>query len=151
MKRRNGKAEKIYIPTDKEILESIYRSYYDDFMKYTKGDPVQHTRIYVPTDIQRIANELSVDREVIFGILYYHMEDKYGYTDSDGSRVHFFALQAGKEKDCVNFPYLSSVLAELRDREEKCPYGKRVNTCSRILVIFSLVFSIVAVLVSLNL
>jgi hypothetical protein len=51
---------------------------------------------------------------IIFGRLYYHLQNKYGYTKEDGGKVPFFTMQAGSDEYCVNFPYLSSILATLR-------------------------------------
>jgi len=46
--------------------------------------------------------------------LYYDLENRYGYTKDDGSKVHFFSLGAGEDRHCVNLPLLASVLAGLR-------------------------------------
>lgn len=60
-----------------------------------------------------IAKNLGVDPDIIFGRLYYHLDKKYGYTQTDGSQVHLFAFTVGKDRHAVNFPLLSAVLAEL--------------------------------------
>lgn len=99
-------------PTDREILKKIHDNYYNDFCAFDKGEPVRDSKVYVPIDCQKIANELDVDPDIIFGRLYYHLEKKHGYTQDGGAKVHLFALQTGKDRHTVNFPLLSAIVAE---------------------------------------
>lgn len=130
------------IPTDLKILDIIYNSYYDEFSSFIKENPTRKTKLYVPIDIQAIANELNVDGDVIFGRLYYHLEKKYGYTNEDNSKVYFFALKIGEDTHCVNFPYLASILAELQDNQKKYKTGTTI-------ALISLGISIASIAVSL--
>lgn len=107
------------IPTDLEVLEAIHNNYYSVFSEYCKGESERTAKIYVPIDCEKIANQLSVDPDIIFGRLYYHLEKKYGYRKANDSVVHFFALDLGKDKHCINFPLLTSVLAGLREERRK--------------------------------
>ena len=43
----------------------------------------------------------------------HHLDKKYGYIQSDGSKVYLFAFAVGKDRHAVNFPLLSAVLAKL--------------------------------------
>ena len=106
-------------PTDLKILDAIYDRYYDVFSNYEKDPSSRSSKIYVPIDIALVAKDLRMDGDIIFGRLYYHLEDRYGYAHEDGSRVHFFAMQLGGDRHCVNFPYVASVLANLRDEDRK--------------------------------
>ena len=83
------------LPTDRDILKKIYNKYYETFKDYQKESKSRSSKIYVPVDIENIAEELSIDCHLIFGRLYYHMDKKYGYTQSDGSKVHLFTPKAG--------------------------------------------------------
>jgi hypothetical protein len=130
------------IPTDIEILDIIYNSYYDEFTHYTNESPSRNTKIYLPIDISEVADKLKVDGDVVFGRLYYHLENKYGYKNEDDSKISFFALKAGNDLHCVNFPYLASVLAELRDKQKEYRTGT-------VIALFSLCISIVSLIVSL--
>ncbi|MGL4713256.1 MAG: hypothetical protein ACRCWP_12090, partial [Shewanella sp.] len=106
----NGDSLRMRSPTDLEVLERIYSKYYQDFTEYEDDENIRASKIYVPISCDEIAKKLKVDGDIVFGRLYYHMEKKYGYKQSDGSNVHFFAFRVGKESHCVNFPLLSSVL-----------------------------------------
>jgi len=39
------------LPTDREILEVIYRRYYNAFAAFSKESPDRETKIYVPIDV----------------------------------------------------------------------------------------------------
>jgi hypothetical protein len=107
------------IPTDLELLNTIYERYYDEFAKHSKEEKLRESKIYVPIDCAEIAKQLGVDADIIFGRLYYHMQNKYGYAQDDGSKVAFFTLKVGQDRHCVNFPYLASVLATLRHERSR--------------------------------
>jgi len=107
------------IPTDLKILQAIYDVYHEEFGKFVKGGGGRSTKIYMPIDIERIAHDLRVDQDLVFGRLYYHLEHKYGYKQSDGVNVYFFALRIGDDIHCVNFPFMAAVLADLQDQSRK--------------------------------
>jgi len=73
----------------------------------------------VPIDIEKVATQLGVDADMVFGRLYYDLEKKYGYEKGDGHRVVLFTPVAGKDSMCVNFPLLASVVADLRGQRLK--------------------------------
>lgn len=131
------------IPTDLKILNIIYNSYYNEFSSFDEESPTRKTKIYVPIDIQAVADKLNVDGDVIFGRLYYHLEKKHGYTNEDNSKVAFFSLRIGDSSHCVNFPYLASILAELLDNQKK-------YKISTIIAFISLGVSIISLLISLS-
>ena len=107
------------IPTDFELLTFIYNHYYEDYESFIKEDNKRNTKIYVPIDCKVIADHFKVDRDIIFGRLYYHLENKYKYQQHDGVWVYFYTLSLGTDIKCINFPYMASVLAELSDKESK--------------------------------
>lgn len=107
------------LPTDLKLLSVIYEMYYDKFVNFVKSDPSRSAKIYVPIDCTAVAGRLGVDPDIVFGRLYYHLEKKYGYTQDDGAKVHFFSLKVGEDVKCVNFPLLASVLAGLRHENRK--------------------------------
>jgi hypothetical protein len=102
-------------PTDREILKKIHKRYYKVFGNFDRDstNPERASKIYVPIACEVIAQDLGVDPDIIFGRLYYHLDKKYGYTQTDGAQVHLFAFAVGKDRHAVNFPLLSAVLAEL--------------------------------------
>ncbi|MCK4675813.1 MAG: hypothetical protein KAT61_07835 [Gammaproteobacteria bacterium] len=100
-------------PTDREILKLIYERYYNEFISFDGETSDRPHKIFIPIDCIAIAKELGVDEDIVFGRLYYHLEKKYGYTMDDGSHVHLFTMNFGKQHHVIHFPLLSSVLAEM--------------------------------------
>jgi len=100
-------------------LRTIHKSYYKQFAKFDRNDPdsVRSAKIYVPIDCKLIAKKLNVDPDIVFGRLYYHLDKKYSYENSDGSKVHLFALKVGNDSHAINFPVLSAVLADLEEKQ----------------------------------
>ena len=129
------------VPTDYEVLNAIYDRYYKTFAGFSADAPDREAKIYVPIDIREIAHRLGVDGDIVFGRLYYHLEQKFGYKNDDGSSVHFFTLGVGEDRHCVNFPLLGAVLAGLREDRTK-------NLWAIWLAITSLVISIISIIVS---
>ena len=110
------------IPSDYDILNEIYELHYDDFIHYMnnrEGNTDRNSKIYVPVNILAVAHKLNVDPDIIFGRLYYDLEKRYGYEQSNGAKVAFFTPRSGSDKNCINFPYLSSVVADLREKRKK--------------------------------
>ena len=88
------------LPTDLQILEAIYDRYHDDFVNFKEKTPQRPVKNFVPIDVQAIASEVRVDREIVFGRLYYHLQEKHGLdaTDRVGGargRVPFFTKETG--------------------------------------------------------
>jgi hypothetical protein len=133
------------LPTDLKILNAVYERYYDEFASYTDGGDSRNAKIYVPIDIKQLAEDLNVDGDIIFGRLYYHLDKKYGYRQEDDSRVPFFGLRVGKDKNCVNFPLMASVLADLRDRARRNRTATWIASGSLIISVIAIVISILGV------
>lgn len=129
------------IPSDLQILQTIYEVYYDEYKNFIRGSSDRESKIYVPIDCKKIADRLNVDSDIVFGRLYYYLEHRYAYTQSDGAKVHFFALKVGQDNKCINFPYLASVLAGLQIEHN------RFKT-TLIVSIFALFFSLISLVVS---
>lgn len=110
--------KKLKSPTDLKILEYIYTNYYQDFERFDKSNPQRDSKIYVPIDCKKIAENFGVDGDIIFGRLYYHLEKKFGYSSNE-AKIHFFALKVGNDIKCINFPYMASVLSDLQHEHSK--------------------------------
>jgi hypothetical protein len=130
------------IPTDLKILDAIYRRYYAEFAKYSNGDGSRGSKTYVPIDIKQIAHDLKIDGDIVFGRLYFHLEHKYGYKQHDGTRVPFFAPGLGHEVNCVNFPFMASVLADLQDQSRKHNVAIWIAGGSLVVSVVSIVIAI---------
>ena len=130
------------LPTDREILEVIYQRYYDTFASYSKESPDRETKIYVPVDLEGVATELGVDNDIVFGRLYYHLEQKHGYKRDDGTNVHFFSRYVKDDRHCVNFPLLASVLAGLQTEHMRFRLATAVSIISLCVAVAALAISL---------
>ncbi|KAA6178937.1 hypothetical protein F3K50_03840 [Pseudomonas marginalis] len=133
-------------PSDLKILNVIYKLYYEEFKNFAQESDVQNGRvskIHVPIDCKMIARELGVDSDIVFGRLYYHLEQKYGYKRDDASKVVFFSLGVGPDRHCVNFPLLACVLAGLQEESSKFKWAA---VLSGLAVVISIVVPLVSAL-----
>jgi hypothetical protein len=130
------------IPTDLQILSLIYNRHYQKFVNYSDDQKTRSSKIYVPIDIDEISKILKVDNDIIFGRLYYHLNQKYNYIKDDGSKVEFFSPRIAHDIHCVNFPYLAAVLADLTEQHEKHLVSTRIAIISLCLAGLSLVLSV---------
>lgn len=129
------------IPTDLEILNTIYRLYYSDFVAFDDDDDerTRDSKVYVPIDCVRIANELKVDRDIVFGRLYSHLNNLYSYEQGN---IKLFTSVHGENLRCIHFPLMSSVLASLRQERSKFLISTLIASLALIISLISLVFSI---------
>ena len=126
------------IPTDLQILNLIYNSYYKTFESYTRGNNSRETKNYVPINIDAIGKKLCIDGDIVFGRLYYHLNKKFSYRNDDESLVEFFACKIGDDKHSIHFPYMASVLADLK-------YENRKYRTATIIALVSLGISLIAI------
>ena len=131
------------LPTDFQILDHIYKHYYGVFMAYDENSPERRTKIYVPIDVFAIAKHFQVDPDIVFGRLYYYLEEKLSYKRSDGSNVHFFMLTDGSIKHCVNFPLLSSILAGMHQERRRDLWAIGIALVSVVISVISIVITLV--------
>jgi hypothetical protein len=129
-------------PTDLEILDAIYERYYGDFALDSVVAPTRGSKIQVPIDCKAIAKELGTDPDIIFGRLYYDLERRYGYKQTDGSAVCFFALKSGDDRHTINFPYLASVVASLRAEHRRQLTATTIAIISIVIAMISLAISL---------
>jgi len=114
--------------TDRKILRAIYARYYDQYAAYNEEDPDRRSsKIWMPIDIDKMAAQLSMEPDILFGRLYYHLNNRHGYAVDDQRpghenqkmRVDLFAIRIGGDHHCIHFPLLASVLATLEDQNKK--------------------------------
>lgn len=104
------------IPSDLQIIEEIYKRHVKDYEAWKEGDSTRTSKNYVPVDITAVAKSLCVDVDIVWGRLYYDLDNRYSYQKNDNSWVHLFTPRLGKDRDCVHFPYLVSVISSLRSK-----------------------------------
>ncbi len=115
--------------TDRKILTAIYERYYDRYAAYTEEDKPRSSKIWVPINIDDMAVRLDMEVDILFGRLYYHLNNRYGYevegprTGKDQTkskmRIDLFAMRVGADHHCIHFALLASVLATLQDENKK--------------------------------
>lgn len=130
------------IPTDLKVLSTIYKLYYEEFKNHSREPDIENgrqTKIYVPIDCKAVAKELDVDGDIVFGRLYYHLEQKHGYTRSDGSNVVFFSLMVGADRHCINFPLMVSVLAGLQEGSSQFQRSTWISAIAVVIALAALV------------
>ena len=130
------------VPTDLKILKCIFDRYYAEFSSFEKSNPSRESKVYVCIDIREIAISLKTDPDIVFGRLYYYMEDKYRLVKPNGSEVNFFRFVQGvgsKERHQVQFPMLVSVLASLQESNARYFWPLLIS-------VISLIFSLCALL-----
>ena len=130
------------LPTDLQLLDTIYSMYYDAFASYPESSPKRSSKIYVPIDIDAIARKFGLDGDIVFGRLYYHLDEKYGYSQKEGGEVHLFTTVVGGDRHCVNFPYVASIVATLRDQDRKYRIATGMASVSLLISVVSFALSI---------
>ena len=131
-------------PTDLEILEEIYERYFATYVGYSRETATRGSKVYVPIDIKTIAKHFKTDEDIIFGRLYYHLEPKYGFTQDNDSKVHFFALSVGIDTHCIQFPLLASLIASLREERSKHLIATWLSAAALVVSVISIAISIFA-------
>lgn len=108
------------LPTDREVMREIYDTYALDYPgnEFKEGKPGPNDP-HIEIDIPLIAKKLDCRPELLHGILYFHLNDKYGYEEREKVFVRIFEKSAGEKKNCINFPYLASKLAYLEEEHRK--------------------------------
>jgi hypothetical protein len=135
-----GRSRNKRVPTDREILETIYSRYSTKYSEVSARQDTESSdnRIYLPVDLAAVAAELKVDGNLVFGRLYYYLDRKYAYqTQADGSGregawVHLFWLrfEAPQGRHWVNFPLLTSVLAGLQEDDRRVKWTRNLAIAS---------------------
>ena len=130
------------LPTDLKILQFIYKKYYGIYCSFSREEKTRETKIYVPINIKEIANNFHIDEDIIFGRLYYYLDEKYGYRKEDKSLVSFFTLSINEDKHCVNFALLSSVLAILQEDNRRFWFTNMIAVYSIFLAALAIIISL---------
>lgn len=131
------------LPTDLRLLDAIYRTYYDDFVAFSDENKNRGTKIWVPIDIHVLAKRFDTDPDMIFGRLYYHLRGKYRQPMGD-QVLEFFQMRVGPDHHCVNFPFLASVLADLREEQHRFVVSTRIAALSLVISLISITVAVLA-------
>ncbi len=132
------------LPTDLEILNHIYKTYSNDFCHYPFDDNERRSLIYVPIDVKQIAESMKTNPHILFGRLYYHLDQKYRYTQDDGSKVHLFAFKVGKDRHCINYPYLAAIVSERKTEHKRNLLALSLSLLSLVVAVGSLIANVIS-------
>lgn len=130
------------LPTDRDLLHLIYQRYERTFRTYSEEDKTRSSKIWVPVDIDALAKRYRVDPDLIFGRLYYHMNGKYGFGQDETKRADLFAVRVGGDRNCVNFPFLSAVLADLEDDQRRFVFATGIAALSLVVSLGSILIAV---------
>lgn len=126
------------IPTDEHLLANIYKTYLKAFSDWSEENKTRVTKIWVPIDIDAMSKKYRCDPDLIFGRLYYHMNEKYGSKTGEGQDVNFFNMRLANDRHVVNFPLLTSVLANLQDERKRFVISTRLAALSLVVSAISI-------------
>jgi hypothetical protein len=123
------------LPTDREILDTIYRRYRVKYTEVSSGEDTKTSdnKIYLPVDLAAVAAELGADGNIVFGRLYYYLDQKYAYrTEPEGQWVRLLWLRFDRPegKHWINFPLLTSVLAGLQEDDRRVKWTRNLAIAS---------------------
>jgi hypothetical protein len=110
------------IPTEREILRCIYDLYELEYAATSTSIEVpQSNTAILAIDLEKIAERLNIKPELLFGILYYHLNKKYSYSHDNGVSVSFFFTTAnsGDRRHSIRYPYLAAILAGMEQEQRK--------------------------------
>src|SRR5437667_302468 len=99
------------LPTDRYVLKCIFDMYESSYPGPRTASGRGENDPYVAIDLQAVAEMLDCNAELLFGRLYYHLDQKYRYKQDDGVVVSLFQLKIDEKRHAVQFPYLASILA----------------------------------------
>ncbi len=113
------------LPTDRYVLQCIFDMYQSSYPGQRTAGGRGENDPYISIDIPAIANKLACSPELLFGRLYYHLDQKYRYKQEGGDLVPLFYLQVSDKRHAVQFPYLASILAGLNQdfRRQAIAFG----------------------------
>jgi hypothetical protein len=126
------------LPTDLKLLNEIYRTNLRAFSDYSEDNKTRSAKIWMPIELDALAKQFNTDPDMIFGRLYYHLNAKFRMTLGENEHVDFFQPRIGKDRYCVNFPYLASVLADLREEHRRFLIATGIAVLSLVISIASI-------------
>jgi hypothetical protein len=130
------------LPTDRFLLQCIFEMYKDSYPGRKGADGKGENDPYIAVDIPAIARKLDCTPELLFGRLYYHLDQKYRYKQENGSVVALFYLQVGEKRHAVHFPYLASILAGQNQEFRRYALALGMSAAALAVSITSLVVSL---------
>jgi hypothetical protein len=130
------------LPTDLKLLSEIYKTNLRAFSDYSENNQTRSAKIWMPIELEALAKQFQTDPDMIFGRLYYHLNAKFRMTLGENEHVDFFQPRIGRDRHCVNFPYLASVLADLREEHRRFMIATGIAILSLVISVVSIAIAI---------
>lgn len=125
------------IPSERTVLKTIYEIYYTDYVQ--KKATNRLGEIFVNIDVSMVADELAVDKHLLFGYLR-HLDRKYVMKSKPHvAEAHLFAIKVGEFRHAVDFPYLAAILAAFEEEERKFNWTRGLSVLALIISIAALI------------
>lgn len=94
----------------------------------------------MPIDVDLIGKNLGVDCDILFVRLYYRSNERYSFINDLDQRVDLFApsieADGRPEAHLVQFPFMASVLAELKSEKKKHVAQIKIGWISLLISLF---------------
>jgi len=130
--------------TDRELLRCIYEMYNASYPHDT-GNPGIGPYVFI--DVRAVADRLNCKPDIVFGRLYYHLDEEYRYLRDDGAHVNLFHMNLAEKGHAVHFPYLVAILAGLEQEHRRQFWALAFSVLALVVSIASLITNIAANLV----
>lgn len=127
------------LPTDRAILKCIYEMYEPAYPGVQPGSPRGENDPYIAIDIPAVATKLGCNAELLFGRLYYHLDQKHRYKQDSGALVPLFYLKVGDKRHAIHFPYLAAILAVQEQEHRRQLWSLGISILALVLSVASLV------------
>lgn len=78
--------------------------------------------VFIPIDVEAVAERLGVNKHLLFGRLYYDLRLRHLHrapTDPNRTESTLFEKVVGSQRHSVNFPNLTAVLAGLEEQRRR--------------------------------
>ena len=106
-----------------------------------KGDPL------LPVDLHAIAARLGCDVHLLFGRLHFDMGTRLRHRDPRNPNVTLasvFEVAVGSQRNVVNFPYLTAMLALLEERRRRDLWTVWLSIAAIVVAVVSVAVQVIA-------
>ena len=132
----------VRLPTDRYLLQCIYDMYQADYPGPKAAAGPGANDPYVPINVHAVAAKVGMSPELVFGRLYFHLDQKYRYKHDNGVTVSLFTLKVEEKRHAVQFPYLASILAAQNQEFRRFAVGLTMSSVALGVSLVSLLVSI---------
>jgi hypothetical protein len=120
-------------PSEYQVFNCIFELYEASYPG--SNDP------YISIDINKVANKLKCKKELLFGYLYYYLDEKYRYKQDGGIEVPLFLVSFRDQGHSVNFPFLAAILGGARQEYWKQFWSITFPLFALVMSVLSLAFN----------